>query len=264
MNTFIKSLVERAKDMARSGALSKMLEGVNPVLVRKAADEVRRVANRAGSPEAAVADALKNNTLKESVVGTLFASFMGLHYTIKLLKAIKDRRFLVTGTLGLPMYQDSGEIKRALHAVMLFLTIYFAITFTTRSTIPTVIRLKDLSSGKVTTMRYKWSGLNDYLLYDSKGNHYVMAWRGGMVYDLVKDDQVIMTVKDEPVNAVVRAWIGFTPAGWVFYGPDGKPRFAEVTESSTTTGSPFEGTEGKVVESTKQKEYIKSWKYFKG
>jgi len=258
------TLVKRAKDMARSGALSRMLEGVNPVLVRKAADEVRRVANRAGSPEAAVAGVLGINALKESVVGLAFASFMGLHYTIKLLKAIKDRRLLVTGTLGLPMYPNIGGIKRILHAVMLFLTIYFSFTFATRSTVPTVIRLKNLSNGEVTSMRYKWSGLNDYLLYDSRGNHYIMAWRGGMVYDLVKDGKVIMTVKDEPVNAVVRSWIGFTPAGWVFYGPDGKPRFAEVTESSTTYGSPFEDIEVKVAESTKQKGYIKSWKYFKG
>jgi len=288
MEQAIRTLVGKARELARSGALDRMLEGVDPVLVRRATDEARRVANAFGSPEEAARGALEAALpVRESVVGAALASLMGLHYTAKLLKAIKDQRPLVAGTLGLPMirmdlndegfpigYKRVPLVKRALHTVMLFLTLYFGQTFALRSVLPTRVHLRDAATGEVVQMVYRWSGLHDYTMHDASGNRYKMVWRGGLSYDLVKDGRVIMTVKDGPVEAAVRSW-GFQSDGWVFYGPDGRPAFTETRLPSTMSPrtstrreklflSPFEGIGGDMAESAGRKRYIPGWRYFKG
>ena len=191
----------------------RLFEGLDPVLVRKATEEVRRAVAKYGSVDRVAAKLVaKEKATNEGVATTYILSALGFHYLVKLIKAIKDKKPIIRSIVYVP---DDNFLKSTGHMVMHVIAVLYLICYPLGriNWFPMIVKTE---SGDIAKFKTRWSGPHDYYLTDSKGNKYDLVWIGGSRYEVLKDGTKVMDCED-------------TGNGFVFKGPDGRARFTEVS-----------------------------------
>jgi hypothetical protein len=209
----LQGIKQRVSEVMQKVGPDRLFEGVDPVLLRKATEEVRRAVAKYGSVDRLAAKLIsKEKATNEGVATTYILSVLGFHYFVKLIKAIKDKDPIISSILEVP---DDTFLKAIGHFVAHVVAVLYLILYPLGriNWYPMVVRSE---SGDIAQFRTRWSGPHDYYLTDSKKNRYDLVWIGGSRYEVLKDGVKVMDCED-------------TGDGFVFKGPDGRARFTEVS-----------------------------------
>ena len=227
MKETLAAIKKAAIRRARSVPADKLFAGVDTMLVRCAVDEVRGLLRRHGSADAlAQAVISRSGTANEGVVGAWFLSLLGLHYTVKLAKAMRDRSGLLQGAVNLP---NSGWPKYVLHLAVNVIVLIYASAFVLMNATQNAIYFKR-GDGRIAYFTYRWSGPHGYVIKDHKGNTVRLEWMGGDRYEAVLGGRTIDVRSGDPgggdrLHKHLRKHIG---PPMTFLGPDGEPILTEV------------------------------------
>jgi hypothetical protein len=213
----LQVIKQRVAEVVKNIGPERLFEGVDPVLVRKAAEEVRRVVAHYGSLDRLAAKLIAKERVTNEGVGTiLLLSAFGLHYTVKLLRGIKDKDPIIRSILHVPEVSGSGKkfFKATGHLLMHVVAVLYLILYSVGRITWAPMNLRT-ESGSITQIKTQSSSTHDFYLIDSKGNKYDLVWLGGNRYNVLKDGTKVMDCED-------------TFNGFVFKGPDGRTRFTQV------------------------------------
>lgn len=141
----------------------------------------------------------KGETKNETIFNTILLTAFGIHAFMKLLVALKNNRSFLRylGSLFFSTYHNNNDIKtfRDLCISVVFCIYLIVFTISNNCYVPDYYVFgKDV----LVVVKWKWSGLNNYLLKDDKGKEYFckktgnrrfdVSYRGVKIGTIYKDD----------------------------------------------------------------------------
>ena len=226
MGDILSAIKSRARELARSASPGELFAGVDSVLLRNAADEIRGLLRKHGSADALARAVLnRSQATSEGVVSTWLLSALGLHFTVKLAKAIRDRRSPLAALIRMPD-PDIHPFKFTAHLLLVCIAVIYLTAYTVLSSGNGKSIYLRTPDGRIMEFEYRWSGPHDYVLKDHKGNTARVVWLGGDRYEAVCGGRTTQVrVNTDSVGD------RFFMNQMVFLGPDGKPVLTEIALS---------------------------------